>query len=221
MEIELLFKEEKVLGMLSMLPVTLNGKKGRYIYAVATDEKARGKGISTKLLEFANEFIKKSGEDFSVLVPAEKSLFTFYQKRGYTTLSCVRKQCFSGKNKDMEVKKITAECYFEKREAFFNKNLIKWDISELLYVEKMYGECFFELVGKNGTAIALCSYYDGKLEVKELLTGDLKEDICAGALNEYFGTKTCTVAIPNKSGEPYAMVYPPEYKNCIFNVALD
>ena len=71
-----------VCGMLSMLPILMGEEKGRYIYAVATDENYRGRGISSELLEWARKYSQDMGEKFLVLVPAEKSLFNFYEKRG-------------------------------------------------------------------------------------------------------------------------------------------
>ncbi|MBE0600924.1 MAG: GNAT family N-acetyltransferase, partial [Firmicutes bacterium] len=80
-----------VAGMLSMLPVTLASGDGRefpsrYIYAVATRERDRGQGIGTALLHAAHARMRDFGEAASVLVPGEPRLFSFYEKRGYTTM---------------------------------------------------------------------------------------------------------------------------------------
>lgn len=79
-----------VAGMLSMLPVTLQESGGRtfaarYIYAVATDDRFRGQGISTALLNATHAHMAGLGEAAGILVPASESLFSFYDKRGYKT----------------------------------------------------------------------------------------------------------------------------------------
>ena len=58
-------------AIMTLFPVTLNDKKGHYVYAVAVDKNKRGTGLGKKLIEFA----KANMDDFLVLVPADKSLF--------------------------------------------------------------------------------------------------------------------------------------------------
>ncbi len=79
---------DTVTGMLSMLPVTLRENGGRafaarYIYAVATDVRFRGQGVSTALLSAAHAHMERLGEAAGILVPASESLFGFYGNRGY------------------------------------------------------------------------------------------------------------------------------------------
>ena len=83
-------ENNKVLGMLFLLPVKCGIKKGRYVYAVATLKSHRGMGISTALIEFAKGFVNDNNEDFLILVPQSESLFKFYEKRGFVSLSCFR-----------------------------------------------------------------------------------------------------------------------------------
>ena len=58
---------------------------GAYIFGVATLPEYRGKGISTALMEKADELLRGQGARLACLVPAEKSLFDFYGQRGYDT----------------------------------------------------------------------------------------------------------------------------------------
>lgn len=57
-----------------------------YLYAAATAEDYRGKGIMGRMLGFAEEKAKKSGKDFICLLPAEDSLYGFYSKYGYKSV---------------------------------------------------------------------------------------------------------------------------------------
>ena len=147
-----IYKENRFIkGMVSLIPITMNDKKGRYVYAAATEEKSRGRGIATKLLEYAQKFIKQQNEDFLVLVPAEKSLFDFYKKRGYRAVSPLKIiECddISSGSTHLEAKKILPKKLSELREKFFKKeNFIAWGEKELEYIWKIYDGNFFHITG--------------------------------------------------------------------------
>lgn len=74
----------EVAAMASMLPVSCKTYEGRYIYAVATAKKFRGRGFCKAVMSCIHSFMADNGEDFAILVPAEKSLFDFYGKMGYS-----------------------------------------------------------------------------------------------------------------------------------------
>ena len=61
------------------------GGKIAYIYAVATAEKHRGKGLCTRLMEDTHKHLKALGYRGAILVPGSKKLFDFYEKMGYRT----------------------------------------------------------------------------------------------------------------------------------------
>lgn len=86
----LLLKQEEIASMLTMIPVELsipnNGKyNGSMLYAVATHPKYQGKGLSTKLMDYAKSYLQEQGVDIITLVPATLSLTNFYAKQGYLT----------------------------------------------------------------------------------------------------------------------------------------
>lgn len=78
-----------VTSMLSLLPARLvmgtHVHPVRYVYAVGTDIRFRGQGISTLLLNAATEVCRQWQEDGLFLIPASSSLFDFYQARGFLT----------------------------------------------------------------------------------------------------------------------------------------
>lgn len=67
----------------------LNGQKLAYLYAVATDEKHRGKGFARRLMEETHEILKEQGYAGAILVPGGKDLFAMYEKLGYHTVTTV------------------------------------------------------------------------------------------------------------------------------------
>ncbi len=72
---------EKVVGMVNSIDckARLDGDvfRGRYIYALAVDEKYRGRGLAKRLLEMGG------GEEFTMLVPENAGLFDMYAHLGF------------------------------------------------------------------------------------------------------------------------------------------
>ena len=65
------------------------GNRIAYLYAVATDEHYRGRGLCRQLTEEAHRILKDRGYSGAILVPAEPGLFIMYGKMGYRTCSSV------------------------------------------------------------------------------------------------------------------------------------
>ena len=76
-----------VLSMLSLLPACFlcQGQQlpVRYVYAVGTDIRFRGQGLSTTLLDSAAQICRENNEAGLFLIPASQSLFSFYGARGF------------------------------------------------------------------------------------------------------------------------------------------
>ncbi len=216
----LVYRENgKVMGMLSLLPVEKNGDKGRYIYAVATFKECRGKGISTKLLDYTKQFIKSANEKFCILVPASESLFEFYKKRGFKTVSCIKRAEFNigDLNKsDLSVEKITADEYAELRNKYLSQyNLVKWSVSELENISMLYGGSFYKICEIDAAYFAVKN--NDTLYIKELCCKNIDEAAAAAMQNDRC-KKVFTVSDGNS---PFAMIYPGKYENVYFNIALD
>jgi len=65
------------------------GKKVAYIYAVATAESHRGRGLCRALMEHLHESLTHQGYAGAILVPGEPELFRFYERLGYATCASV------------------------------------------------------------------------------------------------------------------------------------
>lgn len=68
---------------------SLGGHRLAYLYAVATAESRRGQGLAHRLLEQTHTILKSRGYSGVLLVPGTESLFAFYRKFGYRTVSKV------------------------------------------------------------------------------------------------------------------------------------
>ena len=64
-------------------------KRIAYVYAVATAETYRGRGISHALMEDTHRHLAQLGYEGAVLVPGSEGLFRFYEGMGYRVCSTV------------------------------------------------------------------------------------------------------------------------------------
>ena len=90
-------QDGKMLSMLHIIPFELNGSKVAYIYAVATDADARGKGYAGKLIRQAIEKAQSKGYKAIFTLPADDMLRDFYSKFGFKgkyTIKFETKECF-------------------------------------------------------------------------------------------------------------------------------
>ncbi|MBE6949825.1 MAG: GNAT family N-acetyltransferase [Ruminococcaceae bacterium] len=68
---------------------TLDGKKAAYLYGIAAFQKHRGKGFGSQLVQEGVEYLKRMGFEVILLVPAEVSLFGYYERFGFRTVSTI------------------------------------------------------------------------------------------------------------------------------------
>ena len=87
----------QLVSMLYWFDCTFKGKKIAYIYAVATHEAYRGKGLCRRLMETTHQRLKTQGYAGAILVPANEALFRLYEKLGYRTCCYVNQTtCTAG-----------------------------------------------------------------------------------------------------------------------------
>lgn len=70
-------------SMALAVPVTFGGRRGAYLYALATAAAARGQGFMTALLDHLKAAAPTEGWDFFCLIPADEAARVFYEKRGF------------------------------------------------------------------------------------------------------------------------------------------
>ena len=87
-----------------------DGEKFAYLYAVATEENHRGKGLCRRLMEDTHRHLAKNGYAGAVLVPAEEGLWGYYGKMGYLPFGNLRLFTAEAKNAAC-VQEISSEKY--------------------------------------------------------------------------------------------------------------
>lgn len=230
---------EKPVAMLSLLPMSVVTRDGmalgaRYIYAVATDPRYRGRGISTKLLEYTHDYLKKCGVRLSVLVPAKGGLFNFYHKRGFESeffignavVPAERMEPYSG---SFCVSEASPEEFGRIREAAFSGRsmFVRWGGEALAYrmaETAMLGGETLLLCARDAHAIAVC-YNDGDtVRVKELALEGMTLEDAVGILQQKYHAKEIVLRLPMDAEcafplerSPLAMAYwyDPDYKRMV------
>lgn len=84
-----IFCDGEAAAALYWFDCSLLGRKIAYIYAVATAEKHRGKGLCRTLMEDTHTHLREAGYSGAVLVPAE-GLFSLYGSMGYRVCGKVK-----------------------------------------------------------------------------------------------------------------------------------
>lgn len=153
-------EDGEVLAMVHGLPQILSPHtQTAYLYAVATANAHRGKGLCRRLMEFAEKDLQNRGYAACVLTPGEGSLFGFYEKIGYETAFFRHRTPFSGGSP------ISLEEYLRRRETLVPVAHMVYDKTTLAYAQKLYGLTFYET--ETGIAAA------GETYTAEVLPEDL------------------------------------------------
>lgn len=166
-------------------------------YAICTSGKARGRGYGSMITKYAAERVRKRGK-ISMLSPASRELVDFYEPVGYKPLFRVRRgeACAAAPDCEAEMKlnasspvsggirirKISAEDYGERREAFLSGiPHIRLSAQALEYV-RICSESFFEISARGRSAIfASEGLKGGVLGISELLPEQAPKNMAGGA----------------------------------------
>lgn len=97
---------------------TLNGHKLAYIYGVATLKSHRGKGLAGQLLQETHEILRSQGYAGAVLVPHGESLFAFYRKSGYETVTTATEFSCEAGDTPVAIREVSPEEYARLRVDF-------------------------------------------------------------------------------------------------------
>lgn len=113
-------KDNRIASVLFAVPEKINGYRAAYICGVATLPEYRGMGLCKSLMKEAEEDLKKRGFDICFLIPADESLFNFYEVMGYKTRFWLSKKelvyqkndvtnCFSAEYDYLSLKKFYSQ----------------------------------------------------------------------------------------------------------------
>lgn len=100
----------ELLAALHWFDCSLEGKKAAYIYGIAAFRRCRGRGVGSALIRAALEELETRGYEMVFLVPAEPSLFGYYERFGFRAVSTIRELTLSAAA-PLPLKKLTADEY--------------------------------------------------------------------------------------------------------------
>ena len=100
----------ELLGALHWFDCRLEGQKAAYIYGIAAFERCRGRGVGSALIRAALEWL-----DCPIfLVPAEESLFGYYERFGFRQAGTIREERIEA-GTPLPLRKLTLAEYAETR----------------------------------------------------------------------------------------------------------
>ena len=178
-----------LLAALHWFDCSFEGQKAAYIYGIAAFESCRGRGVGSALIRAALEKLNKRGYEAVFLVPAEPSLFGYYERFGFRAVSTIREFTLSA-SAPLPLKKLTTGEYADSRKKLLPAHSLLQE-----------GPCLSLLAGyadfyATDRAVAAVS---GDM-VWELL-GEIRD---APSLIAALGLPTATVRTPGP-GRPFAM----------------
>ena len=109
-------EDGELLAVLHIMDCTVHGKLYAYVYAAATAENARGRGIFRGLIADTEEYLKKNGYSGMVLSAGDDGLIAMYEKLGFSRISGLAPvEAKADGGKITGLKRLNAEEYVRER----------------------------------------------------------------------------------------------------------
>lgn len=210
-----------IAGMLTMLPIQLalgaEIRRGRYIYAIATAPQYRGQGISSRLLGHCHTLMGKNGEIAAVLAPASDSLFTFYEKRGYSTVFYIETTTlYPSDLPTYTCESLCEPCLLQdfsriRNAAFSDCSIfVQWEEDALEYIirsTQAFGDCVYYFRTESGEGYAVCVWRGRKVFIREIALIHIEMTSAVSILHQTLGADEYILRLPAgslKENEPKA-----------------
>lgn len=192
---------------------SLGEDKLAYIYAVATLQSHRGRGLARRLMEETHAILKSKGYAGAILVPGTEALFSFYEKIGYRTATTVTE--FSCVPEDAAAKTVPIAHteYARLRKDYLPVGSVIQEGETLRFLEAQ-GQFF------KGDDFLLAGSIDGDVFVAQELLGNAQ---AAPAILRALHIQKGRFRTPGE-GRPFAMYLPlreDSSKPAYFGLALD
>lgn len=212
-----------VLDAMDMVDAAGIERRCGYLYAVAVDPEHRHQGLGAKLSREAAALSLRRGTEFICTLPAEPSLYAWYEE--ILGLGCAlhRKQYAVTARPDWPAERLCPGDYLARREALLA------GVPHLRPAPAVmdFAGQFYALFGGGLYACGggLCATYvdDGRALIRELIApaGMAAADVAA-ALCAVLGCREGQYMLPDSQGEPYlsapAGILPPD---CVWNLSFD
>ncbi len=206
----------KIISALYLVSGSLNGKRAHYLCGAATLPEYRRRGIMKGLIEYALSRSAEDGDKYSLLFPANESLYSFYSGLGYASACSAKKFEISRK----QLENMKSECrlcnvtsdFEDLQKACFGRDFLMQSGSFLSFAAKYYGVYNVKLLQDWGcaalvdddgkTADVIYSVYTDFEKLRALL---LKN---TAAQEFVFTVKSDNRIFKNAKTEKYGMIKP-------------
>ena len=190
-----------------------------YLYAVAVDPGARGRGLGGRLSQAAAALGRERGAELICTLPAEPGLYAWYEKLLGVRCALCRERHELDSRPNPAWQPIGAAEYGRRREALLRgMPHLRLPEAALRLEEANCRACGGGLYAL-GEGLAAAYVSDGVAEVRELLG---VEPEAAASLGAVLGCARVRLWLPAESGEPYLAFAPADLPpDTIWNLAFD
>lgn len=200
------------------------GKKcpvGGYLYGVAVEKPYRNRGIGAAVVRGAAEAAKKRGADFLCTLPAEESLYGWYEGLLGTVpaLFCTEKRVMP-QSTEMCMK-LSATEYLLWREALLRDRVRMYPSIAFMEFQRLLCEEYGGGLYACGSGICAAYVEDGVCTVHDLITPEGAESIAA-SVTAALGAKEGVYFLPSEAGKACLAAEPDSVpRDCVWNLSLD
>lgn len=126
---------EEIAAALYWFDCQCENERMAYIYAVATAEAHRGRGLCHRLMEETHRHLTESGYTGALLVPGSRELFAFYGRMGYRACGYVREISAAPAERAVAVRETNPRHYAAKRRALLPSGGVIQENENLPFLE--------------------------------------------------------------------------------------
>lgn len=127
--------------MLSAVPVTCKGRRGAYLYGLATQPEYRRRGLAAGLIDYAAHQLQLRGVSFLTLIPEQPELFDYYGAQGFQKAFALRSVTRPVRRNlwaQAEFDNVTAKRLCELREKFCPDSILLAPAQMLVVLTDLY-----------------------------------------------------------------------------------
>ncbi len=203
--------EDTPVAALYWFDCRVDDRKVAYLYAIATAAAHRRKGLCRALLADTHRHLETLGYAGAVLVPAEQSLFNYYEKQGYRPFGGMQTLTCDADCQPAELRALSVAEYAALRQQYLPAGGVVHTAAAL---ELLADSARFYA----GEDFVLCAYQEADTILAPELLGNTS---CIGSITAALGCKKGTFRTCGTT--PFAMYFPftaapiPTY----FGLALD
>ncbi len=197
-------------------------KNGQYIYAAATRPDFQGQGIMKKLVAASQKYAESRNKQYSLLVPAQHSLFKFYEKLGFyrcfqnrvitfsrvDLITLAKYKGFEGKTKTVSLGD-TELSAFRRNSLIDREGYVSWDdraVSYAMGAHEAIGGRIISLRKGYVVCYAFCLEVEKTVLISEFIAPqELTVSLCRAILDAYPDAERFSLRVPvsNDFFEPY------------------